>query len=528
MLRDEQGSPFLLDADFANNRYWYNGTTYPSYAEWKSAVGETFTRASVAGYRDTGGAWQQAVSGAERFTHDNVGTNLGLLLEGNRVQQLTAPSAPDTQSKSLAAGTYSVWMEGSGSVTLSGGPTDVVTATTPATFTLGGTTSVTFTVAGTVTRFQCELAYPSSFMASSRTANDVATTGPNGSSIPFTGFSATEGTVVVHIRTANGFLTADQVLVRFDDTTNNEIIAISRSSGGANIAANVTDGGVLQAAPSFGGISNNQDHDAALAWKLNDIGFSVDGQPDLGDIVATIPTVTRMTLGHKAGSDLLFGPIARIAYTPRRVPNLSAQAQFWRTFSNHFHILGDSFASAGFRTAVAALIAPRVLTIDGIGGSTLAQQAARWAMTPAMYDDTLISTDDMAPWSDSPPDIAAMLAPYVEIFGRLTGGRFMIMEPGLPVGGVGGSPSRAVWENKWAAIKATYPNNYVPVLATMQANGDGSALDNDFIAANLWPASCYVNPGTSPVTVVDGHPNTKGNNLYGLCAYNFAVSKGWA
>ncbi|MCR5876930.1 hypothetical protein [Phenylobacterium sp. J367] len=184
VLRDDRGDAFLWDADFVAGRYYYNGTLYPTLSGWLTAIGATFGRASAAGYRDSTGAWAVASSGTLRQHRTAAAKGLGLVLEANRAQFLTSPTAPATQTQSLAAATYVCWLEGAGSVELSGGPTGTVTEGNPVTFTLGGTTAVTFTVSGDVTRFQCERDYPSTFMATSRTAADSLVIGPNGSSSP--------------------------------------------------------------------------------------------------------------------------------------------------------------------------------------------------------------------------------------------------------------------------------------------------------------------------------------------------------
>jgi hypothetical protein len=63
---------------------------------------------------------------------------------------------PVAQTRTLAAGTWTTSMLSTGTVTLSGGPTDVVTEASPATFVLGVQTDVTFTPAGDVEIFQVE------------------------------------------------------------------------------------------------------------------------------------------------------------------------------------------------------------------------------------------------------------------------------------------------------------------------------------------------------------------------------------
>ncbi|MCR5876998.1 hypothetical protein [Phenylobacterium sp. J367] len=515
VLRDDQGDAFLWDADFVAGRYYYNGTLYPTLSGWLTAIGATFGRASAAGYRDSTGAWAVASSGTLRQHRTAAAKGLGLVLEANRAQFLTSPTAPATQTQSLAAATYVCWLEGAGSVELSGGPTGTVTEGNPVTFTLGGTTAVTFTVSGDVTRFQCERDYPSTFMATSRTAADSLVIGPNGSSKPFTGWSDTEGTLVAWARTAQGFRTSDQMLVQIDDTSNNERLAIYRSSAGANLSAIVVDGGVTQMNPSLVGIQSDEDQGIALAWRANDMAASFNGAAETGATSATVPSPTRLVIGNKIGGDQWFGTVARLAYAPRRIPDLSERATLFPVRTRAIHGLGDSFASSGWRSALDSLLTVP-LSMDGVGGSTLVEQAARWALTPAFWRDTLIMTDDM-----SGMDISTILATYAEIIGRLNHSRFLIIEPGIGVGETTGSAGRIARDAKWNAIVAAYPNNTVPVLAYMQSLSDGGVDDTQYVADGLWPLSCLT-------SAADYHPNTKGNTGYAQVTYDALVAQGWA
>jgi hypothetical protein len=126
------------------------------YVAGDSLAGATFTRASAATYRDVGNVRQSAISGVARDGH-YIGGRRHVLLEQQRTNLLLNSTAPATQTvASMVAGTYTLWVEGTGSCALSGGPVGTASAGAPVTFTLGATTSVTFTITGSVTAFQCE------------------------------------------------------------------------------------------------------------------------------------------------------------------------------------------------------------------------------------------------------------------------------------------------------------------------------------------------------------------------------------
>lgn len=132
----------------------------------------SFTRASTATWFDPTGALQTAANDVARITADPVtGANRGLLIEGSRTNYLLNSAAPATQTVSLAAGTYCLWVVGSGSATVSGATNGVAAQGAPFTFTLGSSGSVVVTVAGSLARFQLgNSSYPSSFIATTSAA----------------------------------------------------------------------------------------------------------------------------------------------------------------------------------------------------------------------------------------------------------------------------------------------------------------------------------------------------------------------
>lgn len=129
-----------------------------------------FTRASVATdslYTDAAGSsYNTYAVDAPRLV-----AGRGYLHEQSRVNRLLASTVPITQTTaSLATGTYTLWIIGTGSATSSAGTATgtgfgAATAGVPNVFTLTGTGTVVVTVAGTVNRFQLELgSYPTSFI----------------------------------------------------------------------------------------------------------------------------------------------------------------------------------------------------------------------------------------------------------------------------------------------------------------------------------------------------------------------------
>lgn len=137
-----------------------------------ASAGLTFTRASSAGYTNASGNWVTALTNTPRVAHHPLsGLPLGLMLEETRTNYLLNSTAPASQTISLSSGTYTLWLEGTGSCTCTAGSAigssfGTATAALPITFALTTAGTVVFTVSGSVSRFQCENSFtPSSFIA---------------------------------------------------------------------------------------------------------------------------------------------------------------------------------------------------------------------------------------------------------------------------------------------------------------------------------------------------------------------------
>lgn len=125
-----------------------------------------FTRASVAQVRDLNGTEYEALANWLRLETDLYGSGgKGLLIEPTMTQMVSAPDAPETETKSWGGPRYFYcWIEGSGSLTIAaaaaGGATGTgwgtVTAGSPLEITVTGTGNVDVTVAGAVTFAQIQ------------------------------------------------------------------------------------------------------------------------------------------------------------------------------------------------------------------------------------------------------------------------------------------------------------------------------------------------------------------------------------
>lgn len=128
-------------------------------------AGGSFTRASIANYRNSSGTMTSASNNVprEHYIYDTVSSQwklYGILIEGAATNLLLNSAALSTQSVSVTAQAYTVSFYGTGSITLSGTATGVIVGTHAnvlTTYTFTPTAgSLTLTVTGSVTYGQLE------------------------------------------------------------------------------------------------------------------------------------------------------------------------------------------------------------------------------------------------------------------------------------------------------------------------------------------------------------------------------------
>lgn len=201
---------WIMDA--ANQRYAKSSSPTGSVSQVPFAILlDNFTRASTATYFDASGTLRTSAINEPRFTYDPATLQpLGLLVEEARTNLLLNSGTPATQTVSLATGTYTLWIVGSGSCTPAAGTAigtgfASATAGTPNTFTITTAGTVNFTVSGGLTRFQCE--------NGSTATSYIPTTGSTVTRAQDEAFTndlnwmdADQGTYIVKYRTGTGFI----------------------------------------------------------------------------------------------------------------------------------------------------------------------------------------------------------------------------------------------------------------------------------------------------------------------------------
>lgn len=296
---------------------------------------ENFTRASTATYFDSAGVLQTAAVNTPRFTYDPVTLQpLTFLVEEARTNFLLNSVTPATQTVTLAIGTYTLWVTGTGSCTPAAGTAvgtgfATATSTTPDTFTITTAGTVVFTVSGSLVRFQCENGgAASSFIPTSGTAVTRAQDMPNSSSIGFV--NASEGTFITVFRpslpiafmplVSLGSATTERVSISCSDSNpfNRARMSMVRS-GVVQIASNSSNTGITQNIKAIVGMSYKQDDSV---WCLN--GGAINA-----DTTCLVPSFTSavLTIGGNgtASTSNYTGTFETVLYYPKRLTNAEIQ-----------------------------------------------------------------------------------------------------------------------------------------------------------------------------------------------------------
>lgn len=235
---------------------------------------------------------------------------LGLLIEEARTNQLLNSTSPATQTTgSLANGTYTLWVNGSGTATMSTGTatgcgTGVASQGTPVNFTTSGAAGTcTVTVAGSLNAFQLELgAFGTSLIV---TAGATATRAAD--SIPTTGTAAT-------VLTATSVSVALQVTRMLD--TGTERVFVGNGSGSARLERNFTNTPVIFNAAASALIQASTPTWTSLnkigaSWDANGRSLVANGAGLVTDAATNTLSGTPMIGQQSGGTKILNGYLSR-------------------------------------------------------------------------------------------------------------------------------------------------------------------------------------------------------------------------
>lgn len=311
---------FTIDFDFANGVYFGGDLT-----------SLTFTRATVAT-----DLFPSSASGASFNTYSSgqmrIIPGVGLIIERQTTNLLLNSGTPATQTTaSLATGTYTLWVNGSGNATVSAGTATINAGGTASqgseyTFSVTVAGTVVVTVAGSLNQFQLEL-------------NQHGT-----SYVPTTGVTVTRNneTAVFNslpaINSAIGFTIFGSATPYWANNANNSCVIFGLDDGtgtntnrlqifrrlGNNQARAVNSSGGSASSPDMGNVVWNQFTLGKLAATTVQGAqtFVYAGVNTFSGTDNFPASLTTMRIGNnpQPGVDDWEGPIAHIAFAPIVVP----------------------------------------------------------------------------------------------------------------------------------------------------------------------------------------------------------------
>lgn len=296
-------------------------------------VTRTTNATNPATYINSSGVITAATNNQPRFDYDPV----TLLCKGLRIEEARANSLLNTdllatQVVTVTAAVRTLSFYGTGTVTLSGTHTAVVSGTgaypTRTTYSFTPSAGVlTLTVTGTVQFAQLETgAFATSYIPTTttsltRNADAVSMTGTNFSSW----YNASEGTfdVQFQIPVATG-ATKRGISVNSGVANNSMQVAVVNSNNQAYYE--VRDNNVIQVTATSGPVFTvGTLVNSAFAYKLNNFAYAAFGAAAGTDTVGTVPTVSQMEIGAHIGT-YMNGWVSKINYYPQRLTDAEVRA----------------------------------------------------------------------------------------------------------------------------------------------------------------------------------------------------------
>lgn len=375
--------------------------------------GTMLSRASGATYWDYAGVRQVASTDQARFDYDPITLQLrGVLIEPQRTNFLLNSLTPVTQVITLATGTYTLWHEGSGSVTSSattavgtgfGSSVSGALGTygTPNTFVITTAGTVTITVTGTVTSFQVEDGTFATSLIITTGAQATRSRDDMTSNIASV-YNNLEGSFVAeHMPSQNN--TSGVIATLSDGTIGNYHLFNHRSSATQEayiIRVSGTNTLALLVTPLPATFSPTR---IGAGYKALDSIVVTPSSQTTSAANPTIPSgVTTVTYGARVTMDYLSGWIRSFSYYRTRIPNqqltdLVQAAYPLRLGVSRTVWMGDSITAATGASSIAdwtdfflsGKLVPVVGYNQGVSGNQttqmLARQSVGLALNPNLY-----------------------------------------------------------------------------------------------------------------------------------------------
>lgn len=506
--RDEFGNLALLDADFEGGRFYYDGTVYLDEDDWLTAIGNYTkygARNATLGPNAASGAAELATGDFD----DSGDTAAWTAGSGTTIAYVSGPpGAIRISASGITAYAYRSFATVVGKAYLVE-VTDATSGTSTGQVRIGTTetngdiqTATNVTNDGTL-RFTFIATATTTYITLSTLGNGLARDFARASvrlAAPFAGYSETEGTLVTDWDAAASLASNDYLAVLIDRAGTGSAflqnsIQFAHSSADLTVASFlIRAGNAAQASMVPTTVFTERHNTLVGSWKVNDVAASTNGEFSTltQDNSATMPaSINRMHYGHNGSGTAIAGTLRRMTYFPRRVARISERVEWYARFPDAAHMLGDSFANSLLRDALrTAYGSGFLLSVDGVGGSTLEEQATRYARSPALWDRSLIIMDG------SGDDIERTRMCLPQIVGMCGHQRWVYVEPS-PADAIAGSGARATFDAALAVAVAfggaansdSAGNHYIPTLETLKAANDGSANDLADVANDIVPRS---------------------------------------
>jgi hypothetical protein len=164
---------------------------------------------------------------------------------------------------------------------------------------------------------------PTTTAAATRAADVAVMTGANFSNW----YNQTEGTVFAESQLGSTFVSTRSAFDISDNSTNNRIVYRPAWVGGG-IQTVIRSGGSLSADINSVRALNTSPSKAAIAYKVNDFQFTVNGTSVGSDTLGPVPSgVNQIFIGFVPGpGEWLNGHIRRLAFFPRRLADAELTA----------------------------------------------------------------------------------------------------------------------------------------------------------------------------------------------------------
>lgn len=246
----------------------------------------------------------------------------------------------------------------------------------------------------------------------------------------------------------------------------------------------------------------------------------------------TLTTPTKLTFGRRARFDdapYTNGTLHSITIWNRRLTAAELEIIGQDTPKYPVHLLGDSFLNMHrvYGNLAVNLVGRGYVPItqDHLGGSTLAEQAVRYATSTradgtGTYDQTRFRDATLVICDFGLSDTAdGAVAAIKSMLSTITHDRWLYLEPAPNEDA--GTSGRTDFDARVSAVRDFVGDRFVSTLDKAQALSTGSAGDLAELAKNKWPLSIKT-------SVADFHPNETGYAAIAGWIYDALVARGWA